>query len=370
MNILLDANTLSPVKAGIGYYTYNLITELAKLKAAQQSLAICIRTKLLNNFAGIEARVKVISIPEPVFAKYLPFESSWMSGFDLYHEPNYIPRLFTGKTVVTICDMSHKLFPQHHPRRRVLQLNLFANRMRIADHIITISQNSKQEIIDFLGIPEERISITYLGANLDFQKLTLECDMIDNLRQHYHLPERFFLYVGTIEPRKNLARLIEAYSLARNEGIDQEIKLVLTGGNGWLYKDIYARVKQLRLENEIIFTGYVSDKDLPILYNMAEVFVYPSIYEGFGLSPLEAMACGIPVIASNTSSIPEVVGDAGILVDPYRVEDIASAMFKVIESRQIQDDLSQRGLIQAQRFSWKKCAEETWQVYQQCLQGG
>jgi glycosyltransferase involved in cell wall biosynthesis len=369
MRIIIDGNTLENRKAGIGHYTYNLIHELADVLGESDKLFVGIRQKLLdkNVELGIK-RVPVIKTTERSFSKYMPFSPHWMRGFDIYHQPNYVPHAFHGKVVTTIHDMSHRVYPHYHPRRRVLLLRAFENRLRKADRIITDSQHARGEIVELLRIPEDRVRVIYLGASLEYRPLYMSQVKRKELQIKYNLPERFLLYVGTIEPRKNLERLIEAYYLYKGEEPNSELKLVLAGGKGWLYEGILTRVQELHLEKDIVFTGYVDGEDLPFLYNMAVAFIYPSLYEGFGLPPLEAMSCGTPVISSNTSSIPEVVGEAGILVDPYQVNDLAAAIYKVAGSVSLQNELSQKGLERAQLFSWKKCAEETLQVYRECMQ--
>lgn len=368
MRILIDGNTLENGKAGIAHYTYNLIHELAEVLGESNKLYVGIRQKLLNKNAelGIK-RVPVIKTAEPFFNKYMPYSPHWMRGFDIYHQPNYIPHAFHGKVVTTVHDMSHRIFPQYHPRCRVLLLRAFENRLRQAARIITVSEYAREEIVDLLGVSEAKVTVTYEGARSQYRPLSISDEKRMDLRNRYNLPERFLLYVGTIEPRKNLERLIEAFCIYKGEEPNSELKLVLAGGKGWLYEGIFARVQELHLGQDVVFTGYVDGEDLPFLYNMAIAFIYPSLYEGFGLPPLEAMSCGTPVISSNTSSIPEVVGEAGILVDPYQVNDLAAAIYKVAGSVSLQNELSRKGLERARLFSWKKCAEETLQVYRECM---
>jgi len=290
-----------------------------------------------------------------------------MKLFNVYHQPNYIPNVFIGKTITTIHDMSYRVFPQYHPRRRVILLRTFEKRLRRADRIITDSEFSRQQIVEMLKVPEERVTVTYLGAGSQYQPITILKDKKLDLQARYGLPEQFLLYVGTIEPRKNLERLIEALYIYQQEEPGSALKLVLAGGKGWLYEEILARIKALHLEQDVLFTGYVNSEDLPYLYNMAEAFVYPSLYEGFGLPPLEAMACGTPVISSNAASIPEVVGEAGILADPYKVNELAEAICRVAGSASLREEMARKGLKQAQRFSWRQCAIETLQVYRDCM---
>lgn len=366
MRILIDGNSLEKMRAGIGNYTYALFVNLLAIDQENEY------TLIIRHLS----KELTVSLPDSLnyiasnrnSLRYLPFDIEKLTNhFDLYHEPNYIPRMFGGKTIVTIHDVSYRLFPQYHPWRRVAKLRLFERRIHKAEHILTDSENSKHQIKEMLKIPEDMITVTYLGVDEQFRPLALDDVKKQILKKTYGLPERFFLYVGTLEPRKNLSRLVDAYNAFRNENLKEDIKLVLAGGKGWLYESIFNRVQELNLVNDIIFTGYIADEDLPYLYNLSLAFVYPSLYEGFGLPPLEAMSCGIPVISSNASSLPEVVGNAGIMVDPLRVDDIAAAMLLVFQSQTLRDNLSIRGLEQAKKFSWKRCAEETLQVYKNCL---
>jgi glycosyltransferase involved in cell wall biosynthesis len=179
------------------------------------------------------------------------------------------------------------------------------------------------------------------------------------------LPEQFILSLGTIEPRKNLASLLEAYRVLRNQGSD--LGLVIVGKKGWLYEGFFHRLRELGLENEVLFTGFVPDEDLPAICSAAELFVFPSLYEGFGLPVLEAMACGAPVITSNVSSLPEVAGNAALLVDPASVRELTEAMAAVLQDEELRTSLQSKGPKQAARFSWEKAARETLAVYQSVL---
>jgi glycosyltransferase involved in cell wall biosynthesis len=201
----------------------------------------------------------------------------------------------------------------------------------------------------------------YEAAQNNFKRIQVH-KILNSIKQKYHLPDRFILFVGTLEPRKNIIRLLEAYARIKDK---LPHKLVIAGTKGWLYQPIFEAVKRLSLRNNVIFLGYVDDGNLPALYNLADLFVYPSIYEGFGLPVLEAMACGIPVITSNVSSLPEVAGDAAVLVDPYNVKELAGAMKHVLTNASLRKQVINKGFQQAKNFSWKKCARETLKVYEE-----
>jgi glycosyltransferase involved in cell wall biosynthesis len=230
--------------------------------------------------------------------------------------------------------------------------------------IIAVSENTKKDILNFFPFLEEKkIRVIYEAADDHFTVIQDE-KILAGCRQQYHLPPEFILCVGTLEPRKNLVTLLNAFS---NVSQKKDIPLVITGKKGWKYKEIFKTFSNLRLEKKVFFTGYVYQEDLPALYNLATVFVYPSIYEGFGLPPLEAMQCGCPVITSNVSSLPEIVGDAAIKVNPFSVKALEEAIYKLVSNPELRKDYIHTGLKQAEKFSWDKCAQETFQVYQEVL---
>ena len=221
--------------------------------------------------------------------------------------------------------------------------------------------------MEYLGIPEERIRVTLLAADEQYRVIH-GVDAIKAVVGSYGIDREYILYTGTLEPRKNIVSLIRAFDAIKKEsGIPH--RLVIAGKKGWLFDDIFSAVEELGLVDEVIFTGYVPGEDLPYLYNGASLFAYPSKYEGFGLPPLEAMACGCPVVSSNSSSLPEVVGDAGLMVAPEQTNDLArEAMLKVLSDSSLRDSMRCRGLERAAMFSWKRCARETLDVYR-CVTG-
>ncbi|MDR3541813.1 MAG: glycosyltransferase family 1 protein [Desulfosporosinus sp.] len=366
MKVLIDAQSIGNTRAGIGNYTYNLLQAFVRMGcSADVSIAVHKDPKALS---GLFPQLNMVEAGRNLY-KYLPVDVFGFSkSFDVYHEPNYVPRPFSGATLTNIFDMSYVLFPQYHPWKRVQMLRFYEKRMRSADRIITASQSAKGEIVDLLKVPEDKIVVTPLGVSTGFSPLQQNEELLQTVRKRYNLPEQFLLYVGTIEPRKNLERLIEALSIVKEKLGKSSVGLVLAGGKGWLNGPIYRRVQELKLLDDVTFTGYVSEEDLPILYNMALAFVYPSLYEGFGLPPLEAMACGVPVITSKVSSLPEVVGDAGILIDPYNVEELSDAILQVVSSAELRKSLSDKGIKQASLFTWEKCARETLTIYEECFQ--
>jgi len=203
--------------------------------------------------------------------------------------------------------------------------------------------------------------VIYTSADPRFKFLRDKEAARSYILHQYGIKDPFILYVGTLEPRKNIPTLIHAFAKVKKDGFPQ--KLLLIGGKGWKYEEIFSAINELSLTDQILIPGYVPDEDLVYFYNVADLFVYPSLYEGFGLPPLEAMACGTPVITSNKSSLPEVVGDAALLVDPLDVRALAGAIERVLANEELRAQLSERGLKRAKFFSWKKTAERTWEVY-------
>jgi glycosyltransferase involved in cell wall biosynthesis len=213
-------------------------------------------------------------------------------------------------------------------------------------------------------MPATKVEVVYNGVDPSFRPLP--ADEVGAFRRERGLPDRFILFVGTLEPRKNVARLVEAYARLP----ERRPALVLVGGKGWLYDEIFGRVEALNLSREIHCAGYVPADDLPWWYNAAELFVYPSLYEGFGLPPLEAMACGTPVVTSTASSLPEVVGSAGLMVDPTEIEELTTAMERMLKDRDMRQQMRAAGLAQAQRFSWVETARRTVETYRRALTPG
>jgi glycosyltransferase involved in cell wall biosynthesis len=287
-----------------------------------------------------------------------------LKELDIIHNPCQIPTLFNfkQKCIITVYDLTPLLFSETHEKGRVLMHKyLFPLILKKSDKIISISHHTKNDIIKHFKIPEDNIKVIHLAANENYKPLNE--NEINNIKQKYNLNYPFILYVGTLEPRKNIPTLLKAFYKLKKQGIKH--KLVITGKKGWKYKSIFETIEKLNLQKDVIFTGYVPDEDLPALYNAADLFVYPSIYEGFGLPPLEAMQCGTPVITSNTSSLPEVVGDAGIMVNPYDVDELANKMYEVLTNDGLREELSKKGIERAKLFSWKKCAEEHLKVYEE-----
>lgn len=283
---------------------------------------------------------------------------------DLLHATAFVaPLLSRRPCVVTVYDLSFALFPELFRGPNQTYLRLFTRwSIRRARRVLAISDHTRRDVQRLYGVPVDRIDVARPGVDPRFKPLPREA--VDTFCRKHNLPGRFFLYLGTLEPRKNLGRLIEAFALL-NEF--QDAKLAMVGGKGWLYRDLFAQVKSLGLEDRVMFAGYAPGEDLPLWYNSATAFVYPSTYEGFGIPPLEAMACGTPVITSNAASLPEAVGDAGLTVGPEDVPGLARAMSQVWQDASLRRDLSQRGIAWARRFTWEATARATVESYRLAL---
>lgn len=277
----------------------------------------------------------------------------------LYHETNYVPFHFeSGPTLMTLFDLSFVRHPEWHPIDRVRFYEKYClKQLHRATAIFTISEFSKTEIVHMLNISPSKIYVTYPGVQKSSEV---------KRKTSMNLPERYILYVGNIEPRKNLSTLLDSYS-SLPKTIKNKYALVIGGAKGWITRSFEKKLHYLQKKERIVLAGYVSQDYLPDLYKGASLFVYPSFYEGFGLPVIEAMTYGVPIIASNVASLPEVVGDAGMLFNPYDSHDLKERIVKVLEDPKIGKALSEKGLQRAKRYSWQKCAEETVVVYRKMM---
>lgn len=281
---------------------------------------------------------------------------------DVLHSPTFVsPLALPCTSVVSILDMT---WFTHRNQHTLVKGGYFRAMIppsaRRAARVIAISEASKQDVVDLLGIPAEQVAVTYLGVDSGVFYPHAATD-VEAVLARCGVSQPYVLYVGKLEPRKNLPALIEAFDSISH--IFPDHSLVIAGNPGWDYQVVYERAKQVSCRERICFTGFVSDMDLPALYSGADLFVYPSSYEGFGIPVLEAMACGTPVITSNVSSLPEVAGDAGLLVDPLDIAGLAGVMRRVLTDAELCQQMRKRGLKRAKQFTWEKAAWRTLQVY-------
>ena len=370
MRIGLDAIPLVAAKTGIGHYTDALASSLARIHSDHQYVLLSPFDFAFHAGNGAPPNLSKMFFPvRSVFKKW------WLAGLpamlrisplDVFHGTNYcIPVFSNCPTVVTIHDLS--LFTQAHTheddnvRRGKRRMPLMARR---ATRIIVPSEFTKRETIQYLGVGEGKIRVIFEAAR-DNMKPLPAAKCLRTLEK-YQLRQPYLLYVGTIEPRKNLLTLIRAYDeLLRTT--EHRPQLALCGGKGWLCEEVFKLVEELKLTDQVRFTGYVADEDLPALYSAAEAFVYPSLYEGFGLPPLEAMACGTATMTSNVSSLPEVVGQSGLTHDPNDWQTLTAHIAKLLGDPTAREHFRRAGITQAARFSWDRAARETQRVYDEVV---
>ena len=366
MRIAFDGTTLTPGRTGVGYYTEHLLQHLAREVETTGDELIVISNQAIDTAHPLPRHVQVYT------RRRFPLRVGWMQMLagrvlddvraDVAHFTNgMIPLGASAARVVTIHDMSLRLYPHCHPmRRRLINRPLSTVATRVADAVVAVSQSARRDLLTFHDIPEDRVSVVHEAAGPAFEVVT---DPVKRarIRMRYALPDRFVLYVGAIEPRKNLPRLVDAFAGARAAGIPHE--LVCVGPYGWSSRDLYDHVDRRGLRAVVHFTGYVPADDLPVIYNLAEFFVFPSIYEGFGLPVVEAMACGTPVITSSTSSLDEIAATAALTVDPYDVKELTDAIVTLAGDGALRKNLAARGLKRASEFSWTRSAKEMLALY-------
>lgn len=374
MRVVLDGKPLASLRTGIGHYGFELARSLARIAPDDDFTFVC--PVPLAPSAAIDFKkyrspnFREIHFNSPRLNRYwwslgLPLYLTG-SSFDLFHGVNYdLPRLRVIPTVVTIHDLSLLLHDDTHlkplARRARRRLPRVA---QSADMIITDSEAMKREIADHLKVPQDKIAVTPLAPRAVFKPLPREQTL--EVRRRLNIVDEFILFVGTIEPRKNLQTLVLAFAeVLRASG--RNTQLVIAGKRGWLMDDFFSSVRMSGLEDRICFTGYLPDDDLCALYSSCSVFAYPSLYEGFGLPPLEAMACGAPVVTSNIPVIKEAVGEAAVLIDPNSVHELAQAILNVLEEPGKSERLSQAGIEQAGKFTWERTAAQTLEVYRHVL---
>ncbi len=373
MRIGILTDWVDASKTGVGVVTYNLIKALTLIDNENEYYLIYNQKRDID----IYRLNRGILIP-----RVKPFGSFvWRNAvlpvtlqrkqLDLVHDPGGIgPLMFhmPFKKVITFHDLGALYCPESFRTGFALlhRLLLYPAAARNADKIITGSEFSKRDLIKHLKVPEGKIEVIHHGLDKRYKPLSQE--EITEVKRKYNLDFPFILYVGIIGTKKNILNLIEAYHRVRDSL--KRYRLVIVGRRARTHAEIFRKVEMLGLQNDVLFTGYVPDDDLPGIYNAADLFAFPSLYEGFGIPVLEAMACGTPVVASNASSLPEVTGDAAIMVDPYDVHGLAGAMHELVTNKSLREKMVQRGLERAKLFTWEKAARETLRVYREVASGG
>lgn len=365
MRIAIDARLVSYAVGGISQYTIRLIWALAGLFTNEEILV------LESQKAGSGSpwpdkvrRVKMITPPHNRFEQItLPMELLRIPT-DLLHSPDFIPPFrYRPRSVITIHDLAFLRFPHLLTAESARYYGQVDEAVKRADQIIAVSHSTKQDILNLLDVDPEKITVVYSAAAPECRPLT-EIEKQDRRRQR-GFPERFILFVGTLEPRKNLPTLLEAFPRIWRE---HRIPLVVVGGKGWLYERVFMTLDRLRLtEKQVHMVGAVSSQQLADYYGCATCLVMPSLYEGFGLPALEAMACGTPVVVSNVSSLPEIVGDSGLQVNPEDVDGLAETLIRLLADEKLSRRLGEMAIRRAATFSWERTARETLAVYQRAV---
>ncbi|MEW6407722.1 MAG: glycosyltransferase family 1 protein [Patescibacteria group bacterium] len=375
MRIGIDCRTiLDPQKgeaAGVGHYTYHLVDNLLKIDKKNQYILLF--DQGVGDAGYFKRKNSLIKFfPSREYKKFLPVVYSHLlcsavlerEKLDVFHSPaSTIPLCYSKNAIITVHDLAIYQNPKWFPRQ------IFATRVSVpqslkkAKKIIAVSKHTGADLQKFLKVPKEKIAVVYNGveARKDLDEV-LPQDRQEICRK-FGIKQNFILFIGTLQPRKNVEGLILAFDKLRNSEIFKNYQLVIAGKRGWGYKPIFEKTKKLTLTKKVIFCDYVSLEDKIRLLNAASVFVFPSFYEGFGLSILEAMRQGTPVITSNITSMPEIAGRAGYLIDPYKINSIAKGIKEVLTNQNLRQRMIRAGYAQAKKFSWEKCARETLKIY-------
>ena len=354
----IDANEANLVQNRVGSneFAYGFLKTIEKIDSSN-SYQIYLSTPLLNDMPKKRQGWSYRIIPPHTLW------TQWRLPLDLYLRfprpkvflslSHYVPRFSPIPRIVTITDLGYLKFPEQLRNKDLLQLKLWtAYSLKVANHIIAISEFTKKDILDNYPVDKSKISVIYPGYDTSVFNISLKKKDARNVLKKYKIDSPYLLFLGSLKPSKNLERLIEAF----NEFRKNKNKLVIAGKKGWLYESIFEKVKKLKLEDKVIFTDFVSDNDKPLLMSQAEAFLLPSLYEGFGMPVVESMACGVPALVSNQGSLPEVVGNAGIIVNPCEVQAIAEGIKKTINEK---ERLTRNGLMRVKLFDWDISARKT-----------
>jgi glycosyltransferase involved in cell wall biosynthesis len=388
MLIALDARSLLEPITGVGNYTYHLLYHILEQDKQNDYLLLGppgIRRNLIE--ARLPKEEKILRLEQvaigrvkrrsacerlKMFMRYgsiVFFRLNYsLRRANLFFGPNFLGYFSSStSTVITVHDLSYLIYPDCIAKKTLRFLQKYMPKhLARADRIIAVSKNTKKDLVRLCGVPEEKISVIYSGYNSElFRPVKVEHQVLSD---QFDLQPGYILYVGTIEPRKNLVTLLEAYRLLRQRGITAP--LVLCGPMGWKSESFFSALRTLKSTNSVRLLGYVDEQWLPLLYNGASCFVFPSLYEGFGFPLLEAMACGCPVVSSGVSAIPEVVGRAGLLIEDPRDQNLlAEAVSRILGDQNLRAELRAEGIKQTSHFSWRKTARETLKIFTDLLEG-
>jgi len=348
-------------RTGTGNYSLQLIRHLLALESGHRYRLYFNRPPTVELFPmRADLELRVMPFPRLWTHVRLSWEMARQPPDVLFVPAHVLPLVHPRCSVVTVHDLGYRHYPEAHPLLDRLYLDLSTRyNAQAARRVIAVSQATQDDLVQHYGIEPGKISVVYSGWDERMQPVEDE-GTIERVKARYGIRGEYVLYVGTLQPRKNLGRLLEAVALLREQAQRGEAPgLVIAGRKGWLYDPVFQQVERLGLEREVVFPGYVPQEDLPALLSGARLFVFPSLYEGFGLPVLEAMACGTPVVCSNVSSLPEVAGDAAFLVDPRDVKGMAEAMNRLLQDEGLRAEVVERGYRRVRQFSWDRCARET-----------
>lgn len=356
MKILIDARSISKYSAGIGTYALNIIKNIENnhnyVVWKNYNVKVETNYKTINNFIPgrfLKKMWKKASFPSLVFLTF--------NKFDIYHsfEAN-IPPSGSKINIITVHDLAYKIDSDFYPIKYSEKDEIeFQKVLDKADAIVSVSHNTKVDLIKFYNVDDEKIHVIYNGVD-DKYKQIVNNDIKNSIKKKYNLPDDFLLFVGTVEPRKNIERLLDAY-LKLDDELREKYPLVIVGKNGWISDKLLKKIEQLRIENKIIRLGYVDFEDLPVIYKLASVFVYLSLYEGFGMPILEAMSSGLPVIASNNSSLGELFNNYALTCNPYSEDEIFNTLNRLLNDKELLASYRELSLKRSEGFSWDNTAK-------------
>ncbi len=369
MIIGIDGNEANVTeRVGVSEFAYELLTEFVRLSANDKKFEVFLKNKPVEDFPNTSKLMKYrVFGPKKLWTQFaLPVHLFFQRPkSDVFFSPShYAPRFSPCPTVISIMDVAYSHFPQLFAKKDLYQLEQWTKySVKKAKKIITISEASKRDILKLYNLPQDRISVVYPGIKF-MQDLTPHVYPIQELQRKYGINEHYLLFVGTLQPRKNITRLIEAFSNLE-ETKNHSLQLVIIGKKGWLYEEILAAPKKFAIEKDVKFLDFVPNEDLPLFYKHAKCFVWPCLYEGFGLPILEAMKYDCPVITSNVSSMPEAGGDAALYVTPTDTQDIIKKIKMVLEDGELRKSMIEKGRKQVKKFSWEKAAQETIKILEE-----
>jgi glycosyltransferase involved in cell wall biosynthesis len=369
MRVGIDARLVYYHQAGISRYCLQLIRALAEIDKQDQFVILSSRRDHRQFVTQENFGSRSLWTPSHHrLEQWLLSAELRFTPLDVLHSPDFIPPFRRRcRSIITIHDLTFLLYPQFLTKGSARYYGQIDQAVRNTDHIIAVSESTRRDIVRLLGVPEQNITVIYEAPRRFFHVLP-DVDLRARLRRRFGLERDYVLFAGTIEPRKNVPTLLSAFQQLLDH-YHPDVDLALAGAPGWLTDEVYTLVNRLGIKDRVHFLGRVSDEELVALYNTAQMLVMPSFYEGFGLPVLEGMACGAPVIASNTSSLPEVVGDAGLLVDPTDADDLTVAMWRLVSDAKLRQDLVAKGFKRAASFSWERAARETLDLYRRVAAG-